>query len=265
METDTLVIDQDESNDDFMAGISGAPTATPEPATELVKTEVPTPALHVANLTEDELIALRVSAAMVPEIKATLEKQFGTAFGKIGGIERALNERKGVAVGKLSGAEFKRLGEANFGEFATLLADDLSEILASKITAAPAAAAIEPARVEEIINARVEKVKQEMQVDRLDDLQADWREVVYTPAFSKFVGTLPEADRTRLNGWDARFIAKKVTEFKAASAPKPAPKPADTTRKNRLAEAVTPRGVGGHAPAPSSDDDYMAGIKSATS
>ena len=239
------------------------PTATPEKTAEAAPTVVAEP--KFAQITEDELNQLRARVASIDEMRGTSEKSFGTAFGKIGGIERALNELRGggQAFGEFSKDDFSELQDA-FPELAEMTIQGFNRALA-KLKGAPA---IDPAKVDELVQLGITTTLQQRELDSqkeavkaLDADHADWRAVKEKPEFKEWLTAQPTRfQRTYAKTWDADFLSDAFTNFKEAAA-KAAPTTTSTTRKDRLAAAVNPRGTGGHAAGPSEDDDFDAGFK----
>ena len=265
-----------QAEDDAADELAFAQGAGDEPAKTEEKTPEPTatpaeevkPEVKYAQITEDDLAALRAKVATIDDLKATLEKSNGTAFGKIGGIERVLKELQagGQSIGELSPDDFAELKES-FPELADMTAKGLNRALA-KLKGNPAPA-IDQTKVDELVQQGVAKTLEQRQAQEqveadkaLTAEHADWREVKEKPEFKTWLQTQPQrVQKTYAKTWDADFLADVFTAFKAV---KPAaPKPADNTRKDRLAAAVNPRGTGGHAPAPSDDDDFNAGFNAA--
>ena len=251
-----------------------SPTATPDKPEQVAQPVAEVVAPKYAQITEDELNDLKARAAKIDEIKATQEKSFGTAFGKIGGIERVLQQLQAMpTLGELSQDDFVELKE-QFPELAEMQVKGLNRALA-KLKATAPAAGIDPLRVEELVQERIGTAMQKAEVDKraeqvtaLDADHPDWRELVAKPEFEVWKATQPTRfQKTFSKTWDADFLSDAFADFKASlNKPKPAAAPApvvpQSTRKDRLAAAVNPRGTGGHAPGPSEDDDFNAGFNS---
>lgn len=238
------------------------PEKTPEPVAEVV-------APKYVQITEDEFKDLRTKAALAEELKTTSEKSFGTAFGKIGGLERVINELKAQPnLGELSKDDFSELKDA-FPELAEMTVAGLNRAL-GKLKGAPGAS-VDPAKVNDLVQQGIALKLQERELQQqkdavaaLDTDHADWREVKAKPEFKAWIEKQPQrVQKTYAKTWDADFLSDVFTSFKeaakTAAAPTP-PAPPATTRKDRLAAAVNPRGTGGHAPGPSEDDDFLAGF-----
>lgn len=231
------------------------PAAEPEPK-EAKEPEPP----KLAQITEAQFNELMAKANQFDESR----RQIDTLSGHIGGLKQVIEgikqQRKTLAPGQL-----KRLG-AEFPELAQALQEDLSDFAAVP-------AAIDPEEVGRRVKAEIEPLKQEVQIEILSLRHSDWQEVTSSTEFQQWKATLPQDTRTALdNSWDARFIAGKLTEFKAAKAAKDeaARKAAEAskrqqtdTRQKRLEAAVQPRGTGGSASNTKAVDDFSAGWDSA--
>lgn len=248
------------------------PTATPEPAKAAEVKVVEAPPEFV-QLTKAQWDATQTELA---SMKATMEKSFGTAFGKMGDIERkqkAIDDWKASQgiVGEMSQDDFTELKE-QFPELAESTVKGLNRSLA-KLKGQPGAQ-LDPAKISEVVNQGVELRLKEREVAQqadsvkaLDTEHKDWREVRAKPEFQSWLEKQPpRVQKTFEKTWDADFLSDVFTHFKTdAVKAKPVAAPAapapNTTRKDRLAAAVNPRGTGGHAPGPSDDDDFNAGFK----
>jgi hypothetical protein len=241
---------QDENDEGFDDGFAKPNAPTETPGMEQVQAAEEPDAPRQPTMEE----RLASAEALIESLKTSQEKGLGTAFGKIGGIERNLGkagvpidqtdidalrgdgfESHARALEKIRDLQIVRTG-------ATLGDDDKAELRVS--------------------------IKRELQIEAVDDAHPDWRDQVLTPEFQAWKAKQSTADQQRLdNDWNANFITKKLTEFKA-SRQKPAPTPtADanpSTRKGRLAAAVTPRGTGS-TPSANTDDEFDAGFKTGRS
>ena len=217
------------------------PTATPEATEEK-------PADEPKQPTMEERIA--AAEALIDTLKASQEKSFGTAFGKIGGIERTL----GKADVDIDQADIDAMRADGFESHARALEKirDLKVVRAGGVITDDDRAQL------------VATAKRELQTEQVADEHPDWAEVAATPEFQAWKATQSAADQARLNNsWSPGFIVKSLTAFKASKA-KPAPRvPADdshSTRRSLIDAAVTPRGTGGN-PAATTEDDFDAGFK----
>ena len=266
MTTDTQGVEQTPEIDDqasdaaFAAGLDDAPTATParteQPSTESGQAEPEgeaQPAPKFRQVTEDEWNQLLTRAAKADEVdslKATLEKSLGTAFGKLGGIERTLNE-------KLSG----RVGNVTLEDVPESLRAELPEIADALVEVVNKAAARGPKQPQAEDDGLTfdERVARAVETRALTKAHPDWQQVRDTQEFQAHVMAMPEQERsTFLNAWDAEIVSKVISDFKAKRA-KPSPPAAG--RRNRIEAAATPSGTGGHSAGADTDDPFLAGLR----
>jgi hypothetical protein len=267
-----------ESNDDeFNAGFESEmiPTATPEPQAQnpapAADAEPVVAAPKFAQITEEQLESLLKSAAQIDEIKATSNSKLDKAFGKIGSIERLMQELQsstpaGQAV-EVSPEDFSELSE-EYPELANLQMKGLNRVLAKVRGTGPT---IDQAQIETLVQQRLAPalenvnttVERQVGAILLAEKHENWREIVgkqddKTNAFRVWLELQPEAYRNQINQTNqAGVIAKAIDTFKAVQAKKPA----IDKRTGRIEAAVTPKGVGGHALAPSDDDEFNAGFQ----
>lgn len=219
------------------AAFSGKPTETPA-ATDTAEPETPEPEAQpepkFRQITEDEWTALQSRAAEVEALKATLEKSTGTAFGKIGGIERQLKELSSAGV-RLSKEKIDRL-RGDLPEIAELF-DEL------QVKAAPAAA---PDLTEVVAQAR-EEARRAAREEALAEVHEDWREVTAGPEFAEFVRKQGQAkvdEITKASAeWNHRVIGKALSEFKATKAKAAQAEASKQIQRDRFSQAVAPRGT----------------------
>jgi len=263
-----------DTDDDFAAGFAGSdsPTETPGNGDSGTKTEgeqAPAPAPKFVQVTEDEWNSLKASAAKVTQIEATLEKSLGTAFGKIGGIERTLKELDSGAKIEVPDDDIKALNDGGFPELAKALGQ------LKNLRALPGGGGVAADKIEELVQQRLAPAMEQVQNTRirletryLNTAHPDWQQIDKDPAFSAWTGSLPAEEQQALvkasNDWDAEAISAFMTRFKehrkANKPAAPAPSAPSDPRRSRMQAAVTPRGSG--APAADPDDDFEAGFKS---
>lgn len=227
----------------------------------------------MAQIPEDEYRKLLDSVAKIEGIEGALEKQFGTAFGKIGGIERVLDQLKSSAPagGKIElskevvaelAAEFPEMAELQYKTLQKLV-----DVLNTRPPApeAPAAAQPSPVVVDE---AAIEKrVRRTIAEETLDAFDEKWRETIGLPdskgaipdtEFRKWLKTQPKEYATKVEStYSAAVLTDALTKFNAAKAKAQG-------RREVLDAAVDVTGSGGQAPdARSTDDDeFNSGFKS---
>ena len=249
-----------ETPDHFGAGLSDEPTETPAVAQEPEAQQEAEPAPEAPKyrqITEDEWAALETRAAEATALKATLEKVSGTAFGKIGGIERTLQQLQSGGVGEVSIDDFNKLRE-EFPDLAEMLVEGLNGAL--KKAPRGQAQAVDFSELESKFNAtlaeRLDAQELAFETRLLSTRHSDWQEVIAAPEFEAWRTAKPIEYQQKLAGRDSEFIANALTEFKdsrkAAS---------ESIRRSRIAAAETPRGTGGNVAA-ESEDHFLAGLKS---
>ena len=250
---------QADADADFAAGFDDDTTATPTetPAAQQdAKTqgENSTPAqaepapeyVQLTKAERDELIATRQQ----------WEKQFGTAFGKIGGIERTLQQLNSGAQVEISQEDIDALKD----DFPPLAAA-LEKV--RNLRALPGGS-VDPSQIEALVEQRVAPRLQRMELRMLAKDHPDWQQVDQDAAFKAWVAAQPDEFKQTLvqasQSYDSEVVSDAMTKFKQSrrTAPAPAADPA-SARRSRMSAAVTPRGVGGNS-APNATDDLMAGF-----
>lgn len=256
---------------------TGAPVAKaePEPAA--------TPAPKYVRITEADLNLFKQNAIDFSSLKQSVEKQLGTAFGKMGGFERTLREMQSA---NPAGATVK-LPKSIVAKIEKEFSPELAEIMFEALEGAaqhmrgtghepstdkPAVAAIaDPASAQDV-ESKVEARVIAMQKEALEDRYPDWRRVIGAVdiskgqepdpnhPFRKWVGTLPEADQRKINSTNsADVVARFIERFHAAAKPKPKPNLAVVSdRTDRLREAVQPKGDGGPPARSKTDFDQFS-------
>jgi hypothetical protein len=238
-------------------------------AAPVVADPAPAPEPKYVQITEEDFARLNSGVASVAEIKSALEKQIGTAFGKMGGIERTLTQLR-TATPAGQAVEFT-------DDMAAELMEEFPEVGAVTVKAikkfaeklkgvGPAASAGPDAgQVEQLVQARLVAA----QAEELEDLHPDWRAVVGAQdsnnEYRQWLAKQPDDYQRKLNSTNsAGVIARSISRFNEAktAAATPAPTPNTTVRKDIVRDAVTPRGTGGHPPGPNADDEFNAGFNS---
>ena len=204
--------------------------------------------VQLTKAERDELMGLRDQA----------QRQFGTAFGKIGGIERTLQQLN-------SGAQV----EIN-QEDIDALKDDFPPLAAAlekvrNLRALPGGG-VDQEQIANLVAEKVSAVEQKFELRLLSKDHPDWKQIDADPAFAQWVASQPDEFKQTLaqasQSYDSEVVSDAMSKFKqsrkAAPAPTPAADPA-SARRSRMSAAVTPRGVGGPA-TPNATDDLMAGF-----
>lgn len=242
----------------FDAEVGGAPTVTPEPKTaEEVKPEVKPepepeakeePAVEYAQITKAELADLMAKAGQVDK-----------AFGKIGGIERVLQQLQAPGQVEVNEEDYAAL-TAEFPE----LAKTLIEAQKKTLSRIKGSASVDPAAVDRIVSEQVGKTRMELIDSTLDAIvDGDWRADRHSEEFIKWENEQPADIKALVESDSLRDATRMMRLWKAhKDAPKPAPAPAPKTssRKQQLeAAAATPKGTGGAVQAnPNSDEAAQA-------
>lgn len=255
---------REESRDD-----KGQQAGTEEQASTEAETQAEKPPEY-AQITTEELAALRAGAALSAELKATLEKVQGTAFGKIGGIERQLKELAQVrTAGKrlnFTSEQIEQYRNDGFPELA-----DVLEAVQDGIGGAASPAAPDH---DELAGQIAPKVTQQVEQRLLAREHPDWQQIDQSPEWVAYVKALPQ---DRLNSlvqasedFDSSVISREMSAFKkarddaaaaSAKAAKDAQANSATARKDRLYGGQTPRGNGGvQATGTTPEDEFLAGF-----
>lgn len=226
----------------------------------------------MTQISEDEYRKLLDGVARIDEIEGALEKQFGTAFGKIGGIERVLDQLKSSAPagGKIElskevvadlAAEFPEMAELQYKTLQKLV-----DVLNTR-TPAPEVGAAQPS-APVVDEAAIEKrVRRAIAEETLDTFDENWRETIGLPddagkipdtPFRQWLKKQPTEYANRVaSTYSATVLTDALSKFKAAQVKAQG-------RREVLDAAVEVTGSGGQAPdARSTDDDeFNEGFKS---
>ena len=256
MTTDAGQAAQEEA--ELNAGFNGTELPTPTPEVQ------PEPEPEYAKITAEEYQRLSGIAAAFEESRAENKRQLDTAFGKIGGLQQALNALQsatpaGQAV-TVSEDDFDEL-RAEFPELAKMQVAGLNKVLGKMRGTGEATP-----NVDEVVGSRVSAAAQEIERKFEMKLVAkehkDWREVTASEGYRKWLETQPQEYRLKIyDSWDSDEVSESITNYKKSIVPPPAaPAPKPTT--NRFRDAVQPKSDGGVADPSSEDDDFMAGFNS---
>jgi len=260
MTGETEVMDDAAAEADFAAGFDDTPTETPdvtkEPANEVEEVaEVEQPKL--AQITEAQYQDLLSRAASLDEMRATQEKSFGTAFGKIGGIERVLNQLQAPGGGvEVTAEDFAEM-QSEFPELAELQIKGLNKVL-GKLKGG----SVDTKAIEALVSTRTEGTRKQLIDASLDAIvDGDWMEEVRSDKYQQWIAAQPENIKALEASDSVRDASRLLRLFKAAPAAAPV-KQQTSTRKQQLEAATTPRGTGGYTPAKTDIDDFNAGFSS---
>ena len=240
--------------DEGFANAPSEPTATPVQKSD--EQPNPEPAIEYAQLTKaqyDELIGL----------KATQEKSFGTAFGKLGGIERTLQQLQSGPQVEISQEDIDALRD----DFPPLAAA-LEKV--RNMRSIPGGG-MDPTKLDELVQQRIapaldtinDRVTQAVEARLLAKQHPDWQTVDKSPEFAAWVQGQPRAYVDQLvaasTSYDSDFIGSAMTKFKQSRKATPQGDDPAAARRSRMSAAVTPRGSG--SPAGSDpNDDFNAGF-----
>lgn len=234
------------------------------------------PPPEYVQLTKQQLERLEIAAKRTDDIETKFSKAFGT-IGDVQKIVRSLQTQtpRGAAV-KIPDGAFADM-EKDFPELAKHTRAVLEATLKGlEGTGGPAAKP--DADVTEEFGKKIEERVRRLQTEELEDAYPDWQKIVGAVdvtkgeqpdpnnAFRKWLAGKDKAYQERVNNTNsAGVITRAIRLFKRESkvAP-PAPKPDQqaSARASRIAEAVRPRGDGGHPPGKDEDEEFQAGFKS---
>lgn len=228
----------------------------------------------MAQIPEDEYRKLLDGVAKIGEIETVLERQFGTAFGKIGGIERVLDQLKSSAPagGKIElskeivadmAAEFPEMAEIQYKTLQRLV-----DVLNTNhpVSPAPNEGAAQPSPV--VDEAAIERrVRRAIAEETLDAFDGDWRKTIGLPdatgvipdtPFRQWLSKQPKDFANRVTStYSATILTDALAKFKAAQNKAQG-------RREVLDAAVEVTGSGGQAPDAglTDNDEFDAGFKS---
>lgn len=246
------------------------------------------------QLTKKDFERLIASADETDKLKTQLPKVFGTMGNLqqvVTGLQKTTPAGEAVEMSEEDAAEMT----AEFPELAGMLRTAVNRVLKRQKVkgtgeAEPAKPATESVDRETILKElRSDHVKRELEA--LNDLHPDWREVVgqklvdgkavlndegkavidLNSEFHKWLGTQPEDYQKKImDTQSASITARAIDKFKAAKAAakpfaKQTPAPREAARLDRIRENVQPKGGGGPAPGPatkSANDHLMEGFAS---
>ena len=236
--------------------------------------------IKLAQMTEEQLNRVLAYGNTIAEVKTAMDKQFGTAFGKMGGLERVIKDLQAATpVGQpitVTEADLTELKD-EFPDLSKKLATGLTRVLSKfKGTGtAESPATFDPNTVIPLVEERVKvarrEIREELSRDQLSDLHENWQAIVgekdSNTEYRQWLLKQPVAYQNKIaNSWSPFVVAHSIDQFLEAQekAKKPAEKPADTDkRKARLAEAVPQRGQPGVKATKSDQEEFEAGFKDA--
>lgn len=270
---------------EFESGFADTPTEKTPPAEDDTEEEpVATPAApeppKYRQVTEAEWQSVQEASTLIAQIKADNTAGLDKAFGKVGGLERALKELQSATpqghtveitddiVAELQ-EEFPEIGGLVLKSF---------KALAAKLKGTAPAAAVDPQELEAKATTAAEARLRALQIEALEEDHPNWNVIVGAPTdtdnpYRKWLATQPAEYQARLNSTvSAVVIGRSITKFETAAkaaadaaalaAAEAAKKAKPSTRQQRLEEAAVVKGAGGNAPGPTDDDQFEAGFKS---
>ena len=239
----------------FDEGFANAPAPTVAPVQEQEEAKDETPPVEYAQLTKAEYDELK-------SLRATQEKSFGTAFGKIGGIERTIAQLQAAPQVEISQEDIDTLRGDGFEPLALAL----EKVRNLKVISN----GIAPEKLDEMLQQRIapalesidSKIAQTVEVRLLSKQHPDWKEIDQSEDFKTWIGQQPKPWIDQLlkanESYDSDFIGAAMTKFKQSRKPvAPGPAPAG---RSRMSAAVTPRGSGTPTAA-NALDEFDAGFK----
>lgn len=217
---------------------------------------IPTPPAPVEDtgpkyvqVTEDDYKKFQSNADSISEMRTAYQKQFDTAFGKLGGVERTLTQltATGPAV-DLTDDVVSDLAE-DFPELAAMQLKSFQKF-AQTLRTNPA----NPVDIDEKVHARVVA----LETEALEDAHPQWRDLVGAPDsktdYRQWLSKQPSEYQQKLNATNsASVIARSIDKFRSGT-----PKP--SVRQTLMRDAITPKGDGRRSEPSDADDDFNAGF-----
>jgi len=276
---DDVVVDDGSEFEEGFSGVPTEPKAPPAgetPPEELTPPPAETPPKEEAyhQLTEAQWQSLQAMSTQIDAVRADGVKWRDTAFGKVGGLERTLQQLQAATpsgftvdvtddiVAELA-AEFPEVSTRTLAAF---------KVFASKIKGTgPAASPTATVDFDKEISTRLVA----LQVEALEDAHPTWREITgernsNTP-YRQWLAAQPAEYQQKLNSTNsAQVLSRSIEKFEAAAAETARAAEAakvkgeePSTRKQQLAAAAVTRGAGGRAPTTTDEDQFEAGFNSA--
>lgn len=219
---------------------------------------IPTPPAPVEDagpkyvqVTEDDYKKFQSNADSITEMRAAYQKQFDTAFGKLGGVERTLTQltASGPAV-DLTDDVVSDMAE----DFPELAAMQLKSFQKFARTLRTTRASVDPVDIDEKVQARVIA----LETEALEDAHPQWRDLVGAPDsktdYRQWLSKQPSEYQQKLNVTNsAAVIARSIDKFRSGT-----PKP--SVRQTLMRDAITPKGDGRRSETSDADDDFNAGF-----
>jgi hypothetical protein len=233
--------------------------------------------VEYAQITKQDYESLLAKAAKVDELASTHAQAVNSLNGKYGSMKQVIDRLQASAEPgqKIQATieDFKELVDEGYPDLAEMQMAGINRVL-SKLNLRgtgdkPTAPAFDEAKAKEIFGAEFktgseelrEQLRYELAKDALTDEHEDWETVIKTPEFAKWnKDNSIDAKKDRkgipfADSQDPRFVAKVISDFKAAQKQ-------TATRQSRLADAVTPKGAGGHGTGQTETDAFTDAFNS---
>lgn len=237
----------------------------------------PIPEPKIVQLTEEKYQELLAQATTVQELKGALEQFKGTAFGKMGGLERTIKEIQtagttGAAV-TIAPEDLAELREI-YPEVTEELEKGLARIMGKVKVGSPAvvdAATLEPILrplIDTAVKIAKAETKQEAATERLTERHPNWVEIVGAKDsetdFRKWLkGTKTPEEQTKiLDTWSPKAAGDVIDEFlEHQKKTTTRPKPDAESRRARIEQGIQPRGSAPPVPkTPTVEDAFNEGF-----
>lgn len=253
---------EQQSQTEFESGFSGVRDAIatqPEPKVEAQQEqqqeaqETPPASSTVPGVPDEQLRDLLAKASQFDALKDDLAKTRDTLHGKIGELNRTLQELKATpkgAVGRLGKEAFKRVSELN---------DELAEALGEDLASLPT----QEVNLDEKLNPRLDALEQQllMKIEQKALLRQhkDFYEQIKTPEFQLWIGQQTPEDQKEFNSSiDSDYLSERMSAFKTyrASLDK------KQDKQRRLEQAVKPQGTQVAEGTKTAEQEFEEGFRS---
>lgn len=222
----------DESNAQQQQVEQPAETPTETPAENTPAAE---PEPTVTSLA-DELRALKARVAAAPASDPDVRR----LHGEIGNINRTLQAMQKSAKAEDAPVDDELTAAIKSAEAA---AEEYPEVVGPLVKALKASIARQPAAqakpedIDERVTTAVSKARETDAIEALKEEHPDFETVRETPEYKTWLASKPPEFQTRFNTtWNPAVVARGLSEFKDSLKKQ-------ESKQNRLAAAVTPRGV----------------------
>lgn len=235
---------------EFVRGFTGDETPTEPTGSAAPETPLESASEHAAHSSpstdptpdeEADWKALADKINQVDELRTSMEKQFGTAFGKLGGLERTLRELQSATPSgqplSVSADDFKEMQE-EFPELLKMTVTGLNRALGKVRGSGPIDTQITEA-VRALVPEITQQAEQRAAVNLMDYIDKDWQTTVTSSAYQSWLKKQPDEYRTKIEqSWSVSEVKESLDLFRKAHMPPKAARPA----LNRLAAAMVPKG-----------------------